>query len=179
MKYDLGGIGKNGKYITVNLIDDCDIKHDITDLDGFISEDNSIDEFKLIHTLEHIPIIKYKNFLYDLKRKLKVKGKIIVVLTDAEAVIKQWINGKLSFRAMKKTLFPPSEWVKDNPFMSHQNMWSEADLIEDFESVGFFVKTFDAGYWDYDLPDEFFPESQLKYWAIDIKNIGIEAYKLI
>jgi predicted SAM-dependent methyltransferase len=179
MKYDLGGTGKKGKYITVNLIDDCDMKHDITDLDSFIPEDNAVDEFKLIHTLEHIPIIKYRNFLYDLKRKLKPKGKVVIILTDAEAVIKQWINGVLSFRAMKKTLFPPSEWLKNNPFMSHQNMWSEADLIDDFEAVGFFVKTFDAGYWNYDLPDEFFPESQSDYWNVHIKNIGIEAYKII
>ena len=42
MKYNLGGRGKGTEYIHVNLEDDCDVNHDILDLDGFIKEDGVV-----------------------------------------------------------------------------------------------------------------------------------------
>ena len=178
MKYNLGGRGKGTDYIHVNLEDDCDIKHDILDLDGFIKKDGVVDEFFLEHTLEHVPIPKYKQFLLNMQRKLKVGGEIKIIHTDAGYVIKLWIDGKLPFRSMKKTLFPPADYVAWNPLMSHQNMWTDIDLAKDFKALGFDAYTFDAGEWQYDLRDEFYPEIESKYWGTPIKNLGVLAVKI-
>ena len=178
MKYNLGGRGKGTDYIHVNLEDDCDVKHDILDLDGFIKEDGVVEEFFLEHTLEHVPIPQYKNFLLLMKRKLKKGGKIKVIHTDAGDVLELWKQGRLPFRSMKKTLFPPADYVAWNPLMAHQNMWTPEDLAKDFIALGFEAYTFDAGQWGFDLTDEFYPGTDEKYWGVPIKNLGVLAVKV-
>jgi hypothetical protein len=75
LRYDLGGVGRgtNGR-TTVNLAADCDVHHDIRDLDGFIPEDGVVDEFLLSHTLEHIGTVDYREFLQALHRKCRIGG---------------------------------------------------------------------------------------------------------
>lgn len=175
MKFDLGGRGKNKEFITVNMEENCDIKCDILDVDDFIPNDNVVSEFRLIHTLEHIPTSLYVSFLKTLKRKLKHDGKISVVLTDAEAVINMWKENVLSFRAMKKTLFPPAQLTGANQLMAHHNMWNTLDLARDFQALGFEVYSFDAGHWNFDLTDKLFPEEMEQFQGLKIKNIGVMA----
>jgi predicted SAM-dependent methyltransferase len=87
LKFDLGGVGagKNG-YKTVNLVATCDIKENIIELDKFC-DDNSVDEFYLSHTVEHIPVTHYKQFLLDLKRKLKTGLKKLILQPKKQMVI--------------------------------------------------------------------------------------------
>jgi len=175
MKFDLGGRGRNREFTTVNFEDNCDIKHDILDLDGFISEDGVVHEFRMIHTLEHIPTADYLKFLKDIKRKLKPGGKITIVLTDAEAAINMWKDNTLSFRAMKKVIFPPAHLTGENKFMAHHNMWNTLDLARDFQALGFDTFSFEAGAWSFDLTDEFFPEEMAHFHGVQIKNLGVMA----
>ncbi|CCO22241.1 methyltransferase domain-containing protein [Maridesulfovibrio hydrothermalis] len=175
MKFNLGGRGINKEFTTVNMEENCDIKHDLLDVDGFIPSDNVVSEFRMIHTLEHIPTSLYVNFLKTLKRKLKPGGKISVVLTDAEAAMNMWKDNILSFRAMKKILFPPAQLTGLNQLMAHHNMWNTLDLARDFQALGFEVYSFDAGYWTFDLTDEFFPEEMAQFQGLKIKNIGVMA----
>ncbi len=175
MKFDLGGRGKKKEFTTVNMEDNCDIQHDILDIDGFIPNDAVVSEFRLIHTLEHVPTAVYVSFLKTLKRKLKVGGKITVVLTDGEAAINMWKENILSFRAMKKILFPPAQHTGNNQLMAHHNMWNTVDLARDFQALGFEVYSFNADYWLFDLTDEFYPEEMEQFRGIKIKNIGVMA----
>jgi|TARA_R110000824_G_scaffold307678_1_gene495317 hypothetical protein len=186
MKYNLGGratgshfLGsRSAEYKNVNLEEGSDFNHDITDLDAFIKEDGVVDEFFMEHTLEHVPITKYKKFLEDLKRKLRPRGQITVIHTDAGHVINLWQQGHLPFRCMKKTLFPPADYVAWNPLMAHQNMWTGGDLVMDFLALEFSAQQFDAGQWEYDLKDEFYPTFEATYQGIPIKNLGVIAIKI-
>ncbi|HVT14683.1 MAG TPA: methyltransferase domain-containing protein [Thermoanaerobaculia bacterium] len=177
-RYDLGGLTPiaNGR-ITVNLAGDSHIHHDIRDLDGFLPEDGQVDEFYLCHTLEHVPSTDYVRFLHDLHRKLRVGGKVIVIQTDAGEVIRSWMAGHLSFRAMRTTLFTPADRLRENPFHMHHNMWTAEDLADDFRAVGFAPETFDAGTWAYDQLDELYPDSTRRCWGVPVKNLGVIATK--
>jgi hypothetical protein len=178
LRYDLGGYKPiaNGR-ITVNLAGESDIRQDIRELDAFIPEDGVVDEFYLCHTLEHIPVVDYGKFLRDLHRKLRAGGKVVVIQTDAGEVLRAWFAGRLSFRAMRTTLFTPPDPLRANAFNMHHNMWTAEDLADDFRAVGFAAETFDAGSWPYDQLDELLPEETRRYWGVPIRNLGVIATK--
>jgi predicted SAM-dependent methyltransferase len=178
IKFDLGGIGAgtNG-FKTVNLAASCDIKENIIELDKFC-EDNSVNEFYLSHTVEHIPVTHYKQFLLDLKRKLKIGGRITVIQTDVGRVIKMWVDGEISFRTMRAPIFTPASRCHDNLLQQHQSMWNAEELIKDFQSVGMAAESFDAGYWKYDLDDDLLPEETKKDFKKKIPNLGVIAKKV-
>lgn len=178
MKYNLGGIGRrpNG-YVTVNMIDNCDIQCDIMDLDKFCS-DGSVDEFLLEHTLEHIPITEYKQFILNLYRKLKPGGTIKVIQSDSGAVIKMWANNEISFRAMRGVIFTPANRMVDNILQQHQSMWSQEELCNDFKSIGMAAEGFDAGHWPFDVIDDIVTDSTIGDMGKPIKNLGVIATKI-
>jgi predicted SAM-dependent methyltransferase len=176
LKYNLGGIGKGEEYKTVNLAELADINHDIMDLSSFC-KDNSVNEFLLSHTLEHIPVTKYSSFILDMKRKLKRGGQIRVIQTDVGKVIRMWIDGKISFRAMRAPIFTPASRCESNILQQHQNMWSAEELMRDFQNFDFEVEEFDAGFWLYDIEDDIFPEESKSFFGIPIPNLGVLATK--
>lgn len=176
LKFNLGGIGKGGEYKTVNLAEVCDIEANIMDLDSFCA-DNSVDEFYLSHTLEHIPVTEYKKFLLHMKRKLKNGGTIKIIQTDTGRLIKLWVDGKISFRAMRAPIFTPASRCESNILQQHQSMWSQEELIKDFKAIGMEADGFDAGHWQYDIDDDIVPEDTEKDFGKDIPNLGVIATK--
>lgn len=177
VKYDLGGTWPRAGYTTVNLTGNPDRRLDVTDLDELHPADGEVDTFLLEHTLEHIPLPRYVSFLHALKRKLRPGGTVVVIQTDAEAVIRQYAAGRLSFRSMRSTLFPPEDRVRDNPLMAHQSMWSAAELARDFGAVGFHTEVFDAGSWALDTQDELHDADLARDRGKPIKNLGVRATK--
>lgn len=179
VKFNLGGIGiGDPEYKTVNLVEICDIKADISNLDSFCS-DNSVNEFFLSHTLEHIHVTMYKKFLLDMKRKLVVGGKIKIIQTDIGRLIKMWINKEISFRTMRAPIFTPATRCDSNVLQQHQNMWSSEELVKDFEAIGMKAMIFDAGYWQYDVFDDILPEETEKDFGKFIPNLGVLAEKIL
>lgn len=177
IKFNLGGIGKGSEYKTVNLAEICDIEANIMDLDSFC-DDGTVDEFFLSHTLEHISVLKYKSFLLHMLRKLKRGGTIKVIQTDVGRVIKLWADGKLSFRAMRAPIFTPASRCNSNILQQHQSMWSQEELIKDFQAIGMHATGFDAGFWQYDIDDDLLPEETKKDFGKDIPNLGVIATKV-
>lgn len=175
-RFNLGGIGKGGEYKTVNLAEVCDIEANIMDLDSFCA-DNSVDEFFLSHTLEHISLLQYKDFLLHMKRKLKDGGIVKIIQTDTGRLIKMWVDGKISFRTMRTPIFTPANRCESNILQQHQSMWSQEELIKDFNSIGMKAEGFDAGHWQYDVEDDIIPEETKKDFGKDIPNLGVIATK--
>lgn len=177
IKFNLGGIGQGDKvYKTVNLAEVCDITCNIMDLDAFC-EDETVDEFYMSHTLEHIPVTEYKNFLLNLKRKLKVGGTIRVIQTDVGRLMKMWVNGEVSFRTMRAPIFTPASRCQSNILQQHQSMWSQEELIKDFESIGLKAEGFDAGCWYFDIDDDLIQEDTFADQNKPIPNLGVIAKK--
>ncbi len=177
MKYDLGGVGTRPGYVTVNLVPGVDRLCDITDLDRLHAADGEVDEFLLVHTLEHIPVMKYVQFLRDLHRKLRPGGTVVVVQTDTDRVIRDYVAGRLSFRSMRSTLFTPEDRLHDNPLNLHQNMWSAEELARDFRAVGFDASAFDAGTWAFDMWEPLYPGDLAADHGKPIWNLGVRATK--
>jgi predicted SAM-dependent methyltransferase len=177
LKFNLGGIGQGSEYKTVNLAEICDIHANIMDLDSFC-KDNSVDEFYLSHTLEHIPVTEYKKFLLHMITKLKVGGTIRVIQTDVGRLIQMWANGEISFRAMRAPIFTPATRCESNILQQHQSMWSQQELIKDFEALGMSAEGFDAGFWGYDIDDDILPEETKNDFGKHIPNLGVLATKI-
>jgi predicted SAM-dependent methyltransferase len=178
IKFNLGGIGIGDKeYKTVNLAELCDIKADIMDLDSFC-QDNTVSEFFMSHTLEHIPVIHYKSFLMKLYKKLKVGGTIRVIQTDAGRLIKMWTEGEISFRTMRAPIFTPASRCDSNILQQHQSMWSQEELIKDFQAIGMIAEDFDAGFWYYDLDDDIIINDTKPDFGKPIPNLGVVAKKI-
>ena len=178
MKFDLGGVGKgtNG-YTTVNLGTYADIKADIMNLDSFC-EDNSVDEFYMSHTLEHVPVIHYADFVRNLIKKLKVGGTIKVIQTDVGEVVKMWTRGELLFRSARTTIFTPANRCYNNILQQHQSMWTADELRRDFEFFGMKAETFDAGSWSYDMQDDLCTNETQVDHGKQIPNLGVIATKV-
>ena len=175
LKYDLGGTWPRPGYVTVNLVPGADRRCDITDLDRVHPADGEVEEFLLIHTLEHVPITKYVQFIRDLHRKLRPGGAVVVIQTDTERVIRDYAAGRLSFRTMRAPLFTPEDRVRDNPLQTHQNMWSAEELARDFRAVGFDAATFDAGSWAFDMWEPLYPGDLTADHGKPIWNLGVRA----
>ena len=177
IKFNLGGIGKGSDYKTVNLAEVCDIEANIMDLDSFC-KDGTVDEFFLSHTLEHISVLQYRSFLEQMLRKLKSGGKIKIVQTDVGRLIKMWVDGKISFRTMRTPIFTPANRCSSNILQQHQGVWSQEELIKDFQAIGMQAEGFDAGYWKYDIDDDIIPEETKKDFGKSIPNLGVIATKV-
>jgi predicted SAM-dependent methyltransferase len=177
VKYDLGGTTPRAGYVTVNLARGADRACDILDLDTVHPADGDVDEFLIEHTLEHVPVTRYVAFLKHLHRKLRPGGAVVVVQTDAEAVIRDYAAGKLSFRSMRSTLFTPEDRVQDNVLQTHHNMWSAEELARDFRAVGFEARTFAAGSWAFDMHDPLYDEDLKRDHGKPIRNLGVRATK--
>jgi hypothetical protein len=176
MKFDLGGVGRDGPYRTVNLVGDCDIRRDLLDLDALVA-DGVAEAFRLVHTLEHVPTVQFDGFLRHLRRKLRPGGRVEVVQTDAEGAIRLWQAGDLSWRAMKATIFPPAARLAANPLMEHRGMWSAADMVAEFAARGFVASTFDAGHWPFDLVDDLNPDAFEPDQGVPVPNLGVVALR--
>lgn len=176
-RFNLGGIGIGTEYTTVNLAEICDIKANIMDLDSF-SQDGTVDEFFLSHTLEHIPVTDYSNFLLHIKRKLKVGGSIRIIQTDIGKLINMWVGGEISFRTMRTPIFTPANRCSSNILQQHQSMWSEYELRKDLETLGFRTESFDAGCWLYDVDDDLCPEDTEQDKGTPIPNLGVLGTKV-
>lgn len=56
-------------------------------------------------------------------------------------------------------------------------MWNTQDLARDFQAVGMETFAFEAGEWEYNLTDEFYPEEMERFQGIPVKNLGVMAVK--
>src|SRR5262249_30761089 len=113
----------------------------------------------------------------NLHRKLKIGGSVVVVQTDADAVIRDYVAGRLSFRSMRSTLFTPEDRLRDNVLHAHQNMWSAAELVRDFRAVGFEANVFEASAWGFDMHAPLYDDDLTRDHGKPIRNLGVRATK--
>lgn len=92
--------------------------------------------------------------------------------------MKMWVDGTLSFRAMRAPIFTPATRCQSNILQQHQSMWSQEELMKDFQIIGMKVSSFDAGVWMYDMDDDIIPEDTKEYYGTPIPNLGVLAEKV-
>jgi hypothetical protein len=104
-------------------------------------------------------------------------AEVMVIQTDADAVIREYVSGKLSFRGMRSTLFTPKDRVRGNVPRIHHNMWSAEQLIRDYRVLDFEATQLDAGSWALDTHDALCEEDVLRDRGKRIRNLGVGATK--
>lgn len=75
MKLNLGGIGTERGWTTVNFHSVADIKHDLNKF-PYPFKDNSAEVIKMIHTLEHLD--DPKRVMTEVYRILRNRGRVII-----------------------------------------------------------------------------------------------------
>ena len=84
-KLDLGGIGKNGEWTTINIVEPCDIVHDLNSF-PYPFEDSSVNEVRINHVLEHLD--NPKAVIIEINRILKDGGSLTVKVPYGQTKMK-------------------------------------------------------------------------------------------
>jgi len=183
MKFDLGGVQDHDGYITVNLTGNARIKENILNLDAFC-KDNTVEEFYMSHTYEHISPINSKKFIKNILKKLKNGGKLHIIQTDAKKVLDLYKKEILDFKAVRDIIFTPiSRRIKayknsNEDLMGHKYMWGEEELMEELLFYGFSkVKKINGGTWKFDIENYFPNDNMQKFYNINIPNLRIVGIK--
>ncbi len=184
IKLDLGGIGKGQDgWKTINLLPGVDIQEDIMDIDNYC-HDNSVDIFKLNHTFEHLPSVSLEGYMKKLLKKLKEKGKLMIVQTDIKKTISLFAQNKLDFYCLRDIIFTPLDRRKKifniagRDLQHHQFIWGANELKKELLYYGFSeVQVFDAGSWSFDCASIFPFQENEKYFGVKIPNLGLIGIK--
>jgi hypothetical protein len=147
LKIDLGGVGQNGLWITVNrdtsglrLV--ADICADITasaDQLGEYFDPQSVDEMRCVHTLEHLPFMEIVPSLKYWRTFLKPAGKLLIVVPDMGAIATQYADGAIPFDVMAALAYgdTPGYQRSQNPGELHRWGFDADTLKRDLETAGY------------------------------------------
>lgn len=142
IKLNLGGVEKQeggpGSPILIGFtnidirnLPGVDIVHDITDLPMF--KDDSADEIRASHVIEHILTNKIIKTLAEWYRVLKPNGLLRIYCPDAEKIAKDFIEGKIPCEEFSRLLFGNQEYGEN----VHRIALNRKRLDEMVESTGF------------------------------------------
>lgn len=183
MKYDLGGTFDHDDYISVNLAGNPHVKLNILDLDS-LCEDNTVDEFYMRHTYEHLDPSAVPEFLKKIQLKLKENGTLRILHTDCKKVLKLYKSNKIDFKSLRDVIFGSvdrrivAQLDAGFDILGHKYMWGEDELKEELTFYGFSkAETYDAGFWSFDTSNYFPTDNMEKYHGLKIPNLGVIAYK--
>ena len=146
IKLNLGGVEKQegglGSPVLIDFtnidirnLPGVDIIHDITDLPMF--QDDSVDEIRVSHVIEHIPTDKIIKTLAEWYRILKSDGLLRIYCPDAEKIAEDYIEGKIPCVEFSRLLFGNQEYGENVHRLSFDRKRLD-DLVEStgFEIVG-------------------------------------------
>jgi len=117
--------------IDIRNLPGVDIIHDITDLPMF--KDDSVDEIRISHTIEHIHPNKIIKTLAEWYRILKSEGVLRIYCPDAEKIAKDYIEGKIPCAEFSRLLFGNQEYGEN----VHRLTFDRKRLDDLVESAGF------------------------------------------
>ena len=136
MKLNLGGgLNKIDDFLTVDLCDGADIKHDL--LNPLPIEDNSVDEIVAIHIIESFCKWQLPEILKDWYRVLNPGGKMIVEFTDLDATINLYLNGSQNEKKFGRWGFHGEQGHEEDPITYHRYVYTTAEVEELLKQTGF------------------------------------------
>jgi len=117
--------------IDIRNLPGVDIIHDITDLPMF--KDDSVDEVRASHVIEHIHPNDIMKTLAEWCRILKPEGILRIYCPDAEKIAKDFIEGKILCDEFSRLLFGNQEYGEN----VHRIALNRKRLDELVEGAGF------------------------------------------
>lgn len=145
IRLDLGGVGRNGRYTTVNIdstFRDCpDVVADITASARQLEKHfkfNSVSEIRCAHTLEHLPYYEAAESLKYWYRFLHDGGTLRVIVPDIETILVDWKMGAINTGQLVALMYANPVNVMANPLLeSHKWGYTHLDLVNMFWRAGF------------------------------------------
>jgi predicted SAM-dependent methyltransferase len=96
-------------------------------------EQNSLDEIRSSHLLEHFPSPQLSRLLGYWHDLLRPGGMFVAVVPDAEAMIRTFVGGDTSWEDLKEVTYGAQEYPGD----FHFTMFSQGDLVAALTVAGF------------------------------------------
>lgn len=134
MRLDLGAGTEpwdRERFKTVDLYAEADYKADILELPF---EDDSIEEIRASHVLEHIAMAEVPKALKEWLRVLKPGGKAIIIVPNFDYVARYWMTGENRIWA-EQLVFG----LQTNPGEFHKAAFNVGILRGDLEGTGWEV----------------------------------------
>lgn len=97
--------------IDIRALEGVDIIHDITNLPMF--EDESVDEIRVSHAIEHLSPNKIMDALQEWYRILKPDGILRIYCPDAYKLAQDYISGKIDCEKFSHQLFGAQSYPED------------------------------------------------------------------
>lgn len=97
--------------VDIRALPGVDIVHDITNLPMF--KDDSVDEIRVSHTIEHILPDKIIKALQEWYRILKPNGLLRIYCPDAEKLAKDYVNKVINIEQFSYQLFGAQEYEEN------------------------------------------------------------------
>ena len=98
-------------HIDIRNLPGVDIVHDITNLPMF--EDDSVDEIRVSHAIEHISPDKIIKALQEWYRILKSEGLLRIYCPDAYKLAQDYVSGKIDCEKFSYQLFGAQEYEEN------------------------------------------------------------------
>ena len=160
------------RYPQKNFDDDLIVKN--YDIFQLPFEDSSVDEIRSDSLIEHLTFIEEKIFFYEIKRVIKIGGKLEISTPDFEMAVKQWLaaddDWKDFFRnddeAIKQNHWfgnytdkPNNRWgyllatifgSQNGKGQFHKNCYTEKKLIAICKKIGIKVNKIERFQWKED-----------------------------
>lgn len=144
LKVDLGGVGRNRDWITVNCDNSlraapdhlADITAATRELDALFGY-QSIDKIRCIHTLEHLDAEQILPTLEYWRSLLKPGGELLIVVPSLGALALDYVDGKIPFDVFAAVAYVPPSRINGHEAERHRWGWDAATLRQDLERAGY------------------------------------------
>lgn len=187
LRVDLGGIGQNGQWVTVNsdasgYRPQSDIVADITASANELSQyfaPQSVDEMRCVHTLEHLPFDEIVPTLAYWKTMLKPGGRLLIVVPDMGQIAHQYSNGKITYEVFAALAHGDTPGYRStrNAGELHRWGWDAYTLHCDLKAAGFTGFRLDVdewpSYWLFDYPAYAYTGLVGKWQVANLRMIGV------
>jgi hypothetical protein len=145
LRIDLGGVGRNGQWVTVNSDTSGyraapDICADITASAAQLGEyfdPASIDEIRAIHTLEHLPAWDILPTLSYWRTFLKPGGRLLIVVPNLGLMAIHYADSIIPFDVFAAVAYVPASRTKHGPAEEHRAGWDYDTLQADLCRAGY------------------------------------------
>jgi glycosyltransferase involved in cell wall biosynthesis len=109
----------------------CDVRFDVMKLPY---DDNSVDEIKAFHIIEHFHFYEIQEVLKEWHRVLKPGGRLYLETPDFLESCRAFVDGSEDFRILLYNHFFAHPWV---PGQTHKFLFTESQLRTNLEWAGF------------------------------------------
>ena len=183
LKLDLGGVGRGGEWMTVNLdtelrgAPDCvaDISAEADQLHGLFGT-QTVDAIRSIHTLEHLPPDEIMPTLSYWREMLKPGGTLLIVVPDMASLARDYVGGVIPFEIFAAVTYADTGRAPE--LERHRWGWDAKTLAADLAASGYTNvrvggdEDWRPSHWYFDYPKYAYTKLLNVYQVANLRMVG-------